>query len=54
MKVFGFSLITNKCETEYETETDANHDDVMTIGAKRQDLLTRFVTEMVYKINESI
>lgn len=54
MKVFGFSLITNKCETEYDTGTDTNHDDVMTIGIKRQDLLTQFVTKMVGKINASI
>jgi purine nucleoside phosphorylase len=54
MKVFAFSLITNKCETEYETHGDTDHADVMTIGLKRQDFITKFVTEMVQKMSESI
>lgn len=54
MKVFAFSLITNKCETEYETHEETNHADVVTIGLRRQDLITRFVTEMVEKMDESI
>jgi len=52
LKVFAFSLITNKCETEYESHGETNHADVVTIGMKRQKLLTDFVTQMVEKINE--
>lgn len=52
MKVFAFSLITNKCETEYESHGETNHEDVVTIGLRRQDLITRFVTEMVTAMNE--
>lgn len=52
MKVFAFSLITNKCETEYETHEETNHEDVVTIGLRRQDLITKFVTEMVAEMNE--
>lgn len=28
MRVFAFSLITNKCITEYDTEAEANHEEV--------------------------
>lgn len=52
MKVFAFSLITNKCETEYEAEGETNHEDVVTIGLRRQDLVTRFVSEMVTAMDE--
>lgn len=54
MKVFAFSLITNKCETEYDADGDTNHADIVMIGFRRQSLITRFVTEMVAKMNENI
>ena len=28
IKVFAFSLVTNKCIIEYETEAEANHEEV--------------------------
>lgn len=52
MKVFAFSLITNKCETEYDTHGETNHTDIVTIGLRRQGLVMKFVTEMVKKISE--
>lgn len=54
LKVFAFSLITNKCETEYEEGEDCNHEDVVSIGLRRQVKITTFVTRMVEKINELI
>lgn len=54
MKVFAFSLITNKCETEYETQDTTNHADIVTIGLQRQDLISKFVTELVSKMDEDI
>lgn len=54
MKVFAFSLITNKCETDYESQGDANHADIVTVGLQRQHLITQFVAEMVQKMSESI
>ena len=54
MKVFAFSLITNKCDTEYETHGETNHEDVVTIGFKRQDSITSFVTKMIKKMSEKI
>ena len=54
LKVFAFSLITNKCETEYEACEEVNHEDVVLIGLRRQSKITKFVTRMVEKINELI
>lgn len=54
LKVFAFSLITNKCITEYETDEEANHEEVITAGIKRQNVLTNFVTQMVERINDSM
>lgn len=53
MKCFAFSLITNKCETEYDTHEETNHEDVQSIGLRRQGLITQFVTEMVEKMNQN-
>lgn len=54
LKVFAFSLITNKCETEYEECNEVDHEDVVSIGQKVQVQITKFVTSMVEKINELI
>lgn len=53
MKVFAFSLITNKCVTEYDTLEAANHEEVMSIGSQRQEVMLDFVTQMILKIHES-
>ncbi|XP_070501243.1 purine nucleoside phosphorylase-like [Chironomus tepperi] len=54
LKVFAFSLITNKCITDYDSNGEANHEEVISAGAKRQDVLATFVTRMVEKINEKM
>lgn len=54
LKVFAFSLITNKCETEYEGCDEVNHDDVVLIGQRRQEKITKFVTRMVEEMNNLI
>lgn len=54
LKVFAFSLITNKCETEYDEGDDVNHEDVVSIGLRKQAQITKFVMRMVEKINELI
>ena len=51
LKVFAFSLITNKCETKYEDEDEANHEDIVSIGLRRQVKITKFVTRMVEEIH---
>ncbi len=47
MKVFGLSLITNKCIMEFESERFANHAEVLATGESRSKDLQRFVAKMV-------
>lgn len=54
MKAFAFSLITNKCEIEYESNEEANHDSIVEIGLKKQASIANFVTELVKKIDETM
>lgn len=54
MKVFAFSLITNKCVTDYENQEEANHEEVMATGSNRREILMQFVTRMVCQINDSL
>jgi len=54
LKVFAFSLITNKCITDYDSNGEANHEEVIASGTKRQDVLASFITRMVEKINEQL
>lgn len=54
LKVFAFSLITNKCETEYDEENEANHENIVSIGVRRQAKITKFVMRMVEEIHELI
>ncbi|XP_046355545.2 purine nucleoside phosphorylase-like isoform X2 [Haliotis rufescens] len=51
MKVFGLSLITNKCIMEFESQSFANHEEVLATGEMRSKDLQRFVAEMVSKID---
>lgn len=50
MRVFAFSLITNKCITEYDTEAEANHEEVIEVANKRktdlQELARRVIIGM--------
>ncbi|KAJ6636102.1 Purine nucleoside phosphorylase [Pseudolycoriella hygida] len=50
---FAFSIITNKCVTEYESMEEANHDEVVDVGKRRQSILSVLVCKMVTKINDA-
>lgn len=52
LKVFAFSLITNKCIMEYETEADPNHEEVIDVGKMRENILKTFVMNIVKHIAE--
>lgn len=75
MKAFAFSLITNKCVTQYDTleegeklelfnrnkslmyvfySISANHEEVVSTGAKRQTVLCKYIARFVEKINETL
>lgn len=53
MTVFAFSLITNKCATEYNSsDEEANHEEVVSVGKMRQDTCGEVVCRMVKAIGE--
>lgn len=54
LKVFAFSVITNSCITEYDSNGEANHEEVISAATKRQNILTEFVTRMVEKISATL
>ena len=54
MTVFAFSLITNECITEYDTNKEANHEEVIDTANKRQNDLKFLVTRMVSSISSDM
>ncbi|XP_055911729.1 purine nucleoside phosphorylase isoform X3 [Eupeodes corollae] len=55
MTVFAFSLITNKCATDYNSSDDeANHEEVVMVGKKRQNTCGEVVCRMVKAIGEDL
>ncbi|XP_015043436.2 purine nucleoside phosphorylase isoform X5 [Drosophila pseudoobscura] len=52
MKVFAFSLITNKCSTEYSDMKDeeATHEEVMSVAKNRQKACCELVARLVREI----
>ncbi|TDG53248.1 hypothetical protein AWZ03_000063 [Drosophila navojoa] len=55
MKVFAFSLITNKCSTEYSDKKDdeASHDEVMAVAKNRQKTCCELVSRLVAEIQKT-
>lgn len=53
LRVFTFSLITNKCTTCYDSQEEANHLEVMEVGSKRGHVLQEFVGRMVDFIDKN-
>jgi purine-nucleoside phosphorylase len=51
LKVFAFSLITNKCDISYEESQEANHAEVMQVGEVKADMLKEFVFRMTKYID---
>ena len=54
MRVFGLSLITNKCVTEYETDAMANHEEVLETSKARSQDLQQLVSNLVERIPETV
>lgn len=56
MKVFAFSLITNECITQYDTDAEANHEEVIEVANKRkkdlQELAQRIIMSMYTGVQE--
>lgn len=54
LTVFAFSLITNKCVIEYDTDAEANHEEVIETGVLRQDFIVEFLNRMVKEISNVV
>lgn len=55
LKVFAFSLITNKCSLDYDSsDDDANHEEVVTVGKNRQHICAQFTRRIVQAISDEI
>eukprot|EP00095_Tigriopus_kingsejongensis_P011779 maker-scaffold119_size336447-snap-gene-1.15 protein:Tk11779 transcript:maker-scaffold119_size336447-snap-gene-1.15-mRNA-1 annotation:"purine nucleoside phosphorylase" len=52
--VFGFSLITNECILEEDSELQANHEEVIAAANSRRELLSKFVSEMITRMNSMV
>ncbi|GAB5572659.1 purine nucleoside phosphorylase [Prionailurus iriomotensis] len=50
LRVFGFSLITNKVIQDYETKEKANHEEVLESGKKAAQKLEQFVSILMASI----
>ncbi|CAG9864955.1 unnamed protein product [Phyllotreta striolata] len=53
LTVLAFSLITNECIVDYETQEMANHEEVLDVGKMRQVILQKFVGKIVDYISTS-
>lgn len=57
MKIFAFSLITNQCITKYDTDAEANHEEVIEVANNRkkdlQNLARRIIVSMDQQLKES-
>ncbi|XP_031634492.1 purine nucleoside phosphorylase-like [Contarinia nasturtii] len=51
LKAFAFSIITNKCITEYESKEEPGHEEVVEVGKKRQFILTELVRRLIAQID---
>ncbi|XP_037823154.1 purine nucleoside phosphorylase isoform X2 [Lucilia sericata] len=51
LTVFAFSLITNKCATDYDSgEDEANHEEVVLVGNSRQAICSQLMCRVVKEI----
>lgn len=51
MKVVGFSLITNECILEYDTDRTVNHAEVLDAAKKAEEMIIMFVENIVGHLN---
>ena len=51
MQCLGISLITNACELSYDIPSNANHEEVLAVGAKRSKDVESLVKSIVKKLN---
>lgn len=54
LTVFAFSLITNKCATDYGNTEAANHEEVLDTGNMRQQVVEEFLVRCVEAFQKKI
>ncbi|XP_030766212.1 uncharacterized protein LOC115890188 [Sitophilus oryzae] len=54
LKVFGFSLITNECVADYDSEKQPNHEEVLAAVNSRTQQLKDFVIKVIEKCNFNV
>ena len=50
MRVFGMSLITNKCVVEFDDHREPNHVEVLDTARKRAKEMERFIVELITRL----
>ena len=50
MRVFAFSLVTNKCIMEWDTDEEANHEEVIAAANARKHHLQELVARMAARM----
>ena len=51
LKVFGMSLITNKCIMEYDCKDYANHEEVLATAKMRSKDVMTLITKMAAEVD---
>lgn len=51
LRVFGMSLITNMCITEYDSKRVANHEEVLETSERRKNDMERLVSKLVENLS---
>lgn len=51
IKAFAFSIITNKCITDYDNQEEPGHEEVVEVGKKRQYILAELVRRLINHID---
>ena len=50
IKIFGASLITNKCIMDYDTNDEVKHEEVVDVAGKQGPILRTFISNIIKAI----
>ena len=51
MRVFGMSLVTNMCVTEFDSEDKANEDEVLETGRLSAEKTQKFISKFLEQLD---
>ena len=52
IRVFAFSLITNECILDEDSESQANHEEVIETAKQRKEMLMNYVSHILKGLGE--